>query len=157
MGLVQLDFKISGQPVGKGRPRFSKHGHSYTPQATREYEKRVRQAAWASMAKAGLKPTERRVSVIFTAFFEIPKSYSNKKRIECQAGIHIPKRPDLDNVAKIVLDGANEIAWRDDAQIWHLTAFKRYCDEGQEPHVSVRVQWDDPNISSQDHIVPANV
>lgn len=151
MGLVQLDFTVSGQPMGKGRPRFSSHGHSYTPSKTREYENRVAAAAWAAMKQAGLEPSPRRMSVIITAYFEVPKSYSKKKRAECEAGIHIPKRPDLDNVAKIICDGANEIAWIDDAQIWHLTAFKRYCDDGQEPHVAVRVQWDDPNMNNQDH------
>jgi len=151
MGLVQLDFTVSGQPVGKGRPRFTGHGHSYTPLKTRQYENRVGAAAWAAMKQAGLQPSPRRMSVIITAYFEVPKSYSKKKRAECEAGIHIPKRPDLDNVAKIICDGANEIAWIDDAQIWHLTAFKRYCDDGQEPHVAVRVQWDDPDMTNRDH------
>jgi len=155
MGLVTIDFRVDGQPVGKGRPKFTRNGHAYTPDKTREYEKKVQQAAWRVMSERTIIPAKRRVSVILACFFEIPKSWSKQKRIEAQCGLHIPSRPDIDNLAKAILDGGNQILWTDDSVVWHLAAFKRYCDEGQEPHVQVKVQWDDPNISNQDHIVPA--
>ena len=33
-----MTFTIEGQPQGKGRPRFTKSGHAFTPQATKDYE-----------------------------------------------------------------------------------------------------------------------
>jgi Holliday junction resolvase RusA-like endonuclease len=157
MGTVTVEFRVEGDPVGKGRPKFTRSGHTYTPEKTRLYEKKVKQAAWAAMAKQKLTPATRRVSVILACYFAVPKSWSKRKTLEAQCGLIIPSRPDIDNLAKSILDGGNEILWTDDSVVWHLAAFKAYCDEEQEPHVRVKVQWDDPNVTNQDHIVPANV
>lgn len=149
MAIQTVQFTVDGQPVGKGRPRFSVRGGravAYTPDKTRAYEEKIRQAAWVAMAKAKLKPTDRRVSVIMTAFFEIPKSYTKKQVVQCQAGILIPKRPDIDNVQKAVMDACNNVVMLDDGQVWHVTAFKRYVDFGQEPCLNVKFQWDDGSI-----------
>ena len=96
------------------------------------------------MQTARLQKTDRRVSVIITFLFEIPKSYSKAKRVECETGSRIPGKPDIDNLCKSILDGCNDIIYSDDAAVWHLSAFKRYCDVGQKPHTHVKVQWDEP-------------
>ena len=72
MSIQSCEFVVSGQPIGKGRPRFTKTGRVYTPQKTKEYETRVRNSAWAEMAKQRLKPSERRMSVILQSCFERP-------------------------------------------------------------------------------------
>lgn len=33
-----ISFTIEGVPVPKGRPRFTRSGHTYTPDTTRKYE-----------------------------------------------------------------------------------------------------------------------
>ena len=38
---MRVEFTVPGIPVGKGRPRFMKNGHTYTPQKTRDYEDKV--------------------------------------------------------------------------------------------------------------------
>lgn len=38
---MKIEFTVPGAPVGKGRPRFMKNGHTYTPQKTRDYEGKV--------------------------------------------------------------------------------------------------------------------
>jgi Holliday junction resolvase RusA-like endonuclease len=45
----------------------------------------------------------------------------------------VPTRIDLDNIAKIITDGANGIAWEDDRLIHELTLKKLYG----EPRVEV--------------------
>ncbi len=141
--LQTVEFKVMGAPVGKARPRFTRSGHVYTDPKTKDYEKSVGQAAWVAMLKSRLRPTDKRVSVIMSHHFKIPKSYSKAKVIACQAGSIIPPTYDLDNLAKSILDGCNKIVWDDDASVWHLTCFKRYCDVDVEPHTQVRIQWDD--------------
>ena len=37
------------------------------------------------------------------------------------------KKPDCDNIAKIVLDALNKIAYKDDAQVAELSVKKRYA------------------------------
>ena len=47
------------------------------------------------------------------------------------------KKPDVDNVAKIILDGLNCIAWDDDTQVVDLSVSKYYS---EEPRVSVMIE-----------------
>ena len=39
------------------------------------------------------------------------------------------KKPDSDNIAKIVLDSLNKIAFDDDAQVVELTVIKKWTEE----------------------------
>lgn len=145
MTIQTITIRIDGQPKGKGRPRFTSKGRAYTPTETKEYEKKIQQAAWVQMASARLAASKRRCSVIVEAVMEIPKSYSRKRIIEAQAGVIIPPRPDIDNILKAALDGCNKIVYDDDAQVWHISGFKKYTDVGQIPHLSIKVQWDEVN------------
>ena len=47
------------------------------------------------------------------------------------------KKPDLDNVAKIVCDALNGVAYKDDAQVVKLTVHKRYS---ERPEVAVEIE-----------------
>ncbi len=49
---MKVEFTVPGVPVGKGRPRFMKNGHTYTPQKTRDYENKVVQC-WKSQSGKG--------------------------------------------------------------------------------------------------------
>ena len=40
-----------------------------------------------------------------------------------------PGKPDVDNVAKIVMDSLNELAYLDDRQVNFLSIRKQYCNE----------------------------
>lgn len=143
MSIQTVTIRIDGQPKGKGRPRFTSKGIAYTPKETKEYEKKIQQAAWVQMASQKLDVSNRRCSVIVEAVMEIPKSYSRKKILEAQAGILVPSRPDIDNIIKAALDGCNKIVYLDDSQVWHISGFKKYTDVGQIPHLAIKVQWDE--------------
>ena len=38
MELIKVEIEVSGQPRGKGRPRFTRNGHTYTDAKTKEYD-----------------------------------------------------------------------------------------------------------------------
>ena len=86
-----------------------------------------------------LFPTEIRTETVFDdayvaanilAFFEPPKSISKKKREDMLTGKIWPaKKPDSDNIAKVVLDALNGIAYHDDTQIIKLSVTKAYKEE----------------------------
>lgn len=76
------------------------------------------------------------VALIITAFYKIPLSASKAAREKVLAGERPTKKPDLDNIVKIVMDGLNKTAYSDDKQVVILTAGKKYSDE---PHVTVEV------------------
>ena len=106
---------IYGNPRGKGRPRFAfKGGHAYTDAATTEYEGRVLKA-WK--CENNFTFTDKApISVYIKAYFKVPTSLSKKKKAEL-FGEPCLKKPDADNIAKILLDALNGCAWTDDSQI----------------------------------------
>ena len=117
---------MDGDPVGKGRPRFTKGGRAYTPKRTKDYEARVRKAYIESNGPYfGKQP----VSVCITMHFQIPKSVSKKKRA-AMIGAPCLKRPDVSNCWKAIEDGCNGVAFEDDAQIAEIHASKMWSEEG---------------------------
>lgn len=71
------------------------------------------------------------------AYYPIPKSTSKKNREMMIDGFLLPtKKPDLDNVAKVVCDALNGIAYHDDTQICRLALYKHY---GETPRVEVEI------------------
>lgn len=118
---MKVEFTVPGIPVGKGRPRFTKDGHTYTPQKTREYEDKVVQC-WQYQSGKGFAAGVP-LKAIVTAFFTVPKSTSKKKAAALDGAPHI-KRPDADNVAKAILDALNGHAYNDDSAIAALTVWK---------------------------------
>lgn len=94
------------------------------------------------------KPYEGELRAEIIATFEIPKSYSKKKKEELLPGsVEIDglqtggkgytHKPDCDNIAKIILDALNGLAYKDDSQITALLIFKEY---GEQAKVSVEVE-----------------
>ena len=128
--VMSLAFELPGEPRGKGRPRFSSRGgfvKTYTDAKTRDYETRIREAAAKAMAAAGLEPTDRPVSVRIVMASCPPISWSKKRRLAALLGQELPKKPDLDNVAKCVLDALNNVVYQDDVQVWRLVVTKLYA------------------------------
>ena len=72
-----------------------------------------------------------------TAYFPIPQSASKKKQAAMESYSIMPtKKPDTDNIAKIVLDALNGLAFYDDAQVVDLTVMKLYS---RTPRVTVHI------------------
>lgn len=133
-------FRVEGQPVGKARARtVARHGfvQSYTPQKTRDYEAKVRDA----YIKAGGEMfPDGPLGVLITAYFEVPKSYSKKNADACRAGKIKPTgKPDLDNIAKLVLDALNGVAFKDDSRVCKIFMVKLYTPKFHEPGLSVHI------------------
>lgn len=123
----------NGPPMGKQRPRVCK-GHAFTPAKTVAYEKLVKSVYHLK----GLPALTGALEVNITAYFPIPKSTPKKYLQGMKEGTtyHI-KKGDADNVAKIILDGLNGIAYEDDGQVSILHIVKRY---GEEPRVEVKLK-----------------
>ncbi len=142
--MYEIELEVSGQPIGKGRPRFTKVGHTYTPQKTKEYERRIHAAVWAEMAKHNIDQTLRPVAVEIIAFMDIPQSWSKKKRLEAEYGAISPMtKPDVDNIAKIALDGLSGTIFADDKQVTSMKVKKTYCHPDRGPVLYISVSWTD--------------
>lgn len=81
------------------------------------------------------------VAVEINAYFQIPKSYS-KKRVQeiAESGEPPSKKPDCDNIIKIILDALNETAYTDDKQVIDVRCRKHYAAPGECGRVEV-VLW----------------
>ena len=64
-------FIIDGEAVAKGRPRFTRRGHTYTPKKTADYEKHIKAELIEQQAKPFEKETPFRQSV-YTQLLKIP-------------------------------------------------------------------------------------
>jgi len=135
-----IKMTIPGPPRGKGRPRFTRTGHPYTPAETRTYEKEIGLRYKEAARQEHQGPAEYMegpVAVKIVACFPIPKRATKKEREAINRGQLSPtKKPDVDNVVKAVLDGLNGVAFRDDAQVCVLNVIKLYS---TEPRVTVLV------------------
>jgi len=121
------EFEVPGKIVGKGRPRLNSYtGTVYTPTRTKDYETLVEQ--YFLLKYPRFKPFEGRVQVEISANFEVPKSAKKaEKELMLENKINPTKKPDIDNIVKIVLDAMNGIAFKDDTQITKLQVEKSYA------------------------------
>lgn len=119
-----MKFTIPGAPVGKGRPRVTKWG-THTPEKTVLYENLVKLCYQDQCGKY----TEKPLYAVLKIYYGIPKS-TPKKHIEpmLNGKIRPCKKPDIDNVCKIIFDALNGIAYKDDTQIVQLHATKFYAE-----------------------------
>ena len=115
---------IEGKIKGKARPRVF-NGHGITPKDTVQYENWVK----ICYKEQDGRYLEGSVKATITAYYKIPKSYTKKRIKAINEGLEFPtKKPDVDNIAKIILDSLNGIAYKDDSQIVNLTVIKKYTD-----------------------------
>lgn len=136
---MKKEFTIPGEPTGKGRPKFSRQGNfvrTYTPEKTANYENLVK---LEYERQCGGKPFPKDIPLymVIEAFCSIPKSASRKKAVQMIDGqIRPTKKPDADNIVKIIADSLNDIAYHDDSQIVSCEVHKYYA---ENPHVKVTI------------------
>lgn len=118
---------VEGKIKGKARPRFNtKTGRAFTPGDTITYENWIK----CCYREQSGKWLEGAIRARIEVYYKIPKSYTKKRVQAIGDGLEMPlKKPDSDNIAKIVLDSLNKIAFDDDAQVVELTVIKRWTEE----------------------------
>ena len=131
------EFEVPGKITGKGRPRVNTTtAIAYTPAKTKEYEELVKQYFFIKYRR--INPLEGRIKINITAYFSVPKNTSKKQEENMLNNTISPtKKPDIDNIAKIILDALNKLAFKDDNQITKLEIEKKY---GTEEKISVKVE-----------------
>jgi len=131
---MSVTFSVAGQPVPQPRPRVSTAGgfaRAYVPGKHPVHA--YREAIAAAARGAGLTATGDVLNVVIDAVFERPKSHLRKAGVKPDA----PKlpRPDVDNIAKAVLDALQDVMG-DDSLVGRLVVEKSY---GPEARTTVRV------------------
>ncbi len=144
--MKSIKFSVPGKPFGKQRPKFSRAGQyvkTYTPNETTSYENWVRMM-YSNAAKGRMFPDGAMLDVRIIAYYEVPKSVSKKKRKEMlEHRIRPTKKPDWDNIGKIICDSLNLVAYHDDSAVVDAQVRKFYS---ENPRVDVTIRVVEPGI-----------
>jgi Holliday junction resolvase RusA-like endonuclease len=131
---MKITLTIPGEPMGKQRPRVCKFG-TYTPAKTVNYETFIKEIYAMQRHEQQLQGA---LLMEVKAYFSIPKSAKKGDVLGMVEGKIRPiKRPDWDNVGKIVSDSLNGLAYHDDSQIIAAIVQKYYSDI---PRVEIEIQ-----------------
>lgn len=136
-----IKFIVQGRPQGKDRPRFRKVGNyvsTYNTKSTTEYEKLVKLSAIEQCKDQLNKEYTGLVKMSIKAYFKPNKGISKKQHDLLIGQSHL-KRPDLDNIIKIICDGLNGIAYKDDNQVAIIKAEKVY---DNKERVEVEIEYE---------------
>lgn len=114
-----MRFEVAGEVIGKGRPRFTRQGRTYTPKKTLDYERAIKRKC-SYLSKKSLR-------IKICAYLEVAGSHSKVKKSKMLMNLlQCTKKPDVDNIVKVVLDALNKVAYQDDTQVVELVAIKRW-------------------------------
>lgn len=132
-------FTVPGKPQTKARPRFTRRGGVYTKKETVDYEKTVRTCFSAATTQEDyLIKKDGPILVCIDAYFPIPISWTKRKQLAAKDGMYPhTSKPDFDNVAKIITDALNGLAWKDDSHIVSATVRKAYS---ENPRVEIIIR-----------------
>lgn len=126
---MKISFTVEGEPFGwqrAGQNRYT--GAVYTQGKTRKHEQLVA-LAYKTAAQGFVFPKETYVALRVIAYMKIPKSTPKAKREKMLSGkIRPTKKPDWDNLGKLVSDALNGVAYHDDKQVVDASVRKFYSD-----------------------------
>lgn len=130
MSDVQI-FTVMGEPRGKQRARTYRHGNftkTVTPEQTVVYENLIALEYRRQCCDFRFNDKEM-LAIVIEAYFSIPKSVSKKNRVMMiERALRPVKKPDGDNIIKVVCDALNGLAYHDDAQIVDMVVRKYYAE-----------------------------
>lgn len=123
---------LVGKPVAYARARHVRGSrHVYNPRAGEmDLARMLTRSQWS-----GRPIEDMGVHVRLLFVMPMPHAWSKKLKLESEGAPH-KGRPDIDNLAKFVLDVGNGILWTDDCHVCVLEARKIY---GREPRTEILV------------------
>lgn len=125
-----IEFVVIGKVQAWQRPGRSKSGIRFTPEETRSWKQQI------AITALKYKPNELwtgPIAMNLEFFFPKPKSYSKKVKA------HITK-PDVDNLAKSVIDSLEGIIYKGDQQIVECIIKKSYIESNvSSPMVYIKL------------------
>ena len=142
MWKLQYQGILQGPPVAMGRPRFTRTGRAYTAQTSRTYkEEQVKQLLIAKGEQ--WTPLDGILKIQITFIHPRTKRLLRVKGELPQGRIWRPKKPDIDNLIKMVLDIITQSdIWVDDNRVVCLSCEDYYAGEMEEAHTLFSIyQW----------------
>lgn len=143
------EYQVTGEPKGQPRPRaFARRmgakfvARVYDSDVADEWKNEVRRATGFVVNKCGIKMEPARAFSVGLHFqFKRPPSHLTSKGVlKSGALFEFTKKPDLDNLAKAVLDAITDtnLVWFDDSQVTQLALSKAWTNG--ESGLQVRIE-----------------
>ena len=130
---MSLSFRVYGMPVAKGSMRAFMHNGkpilTTTAKGLGEWSQKI-------AAAANGRTTQMQSPARVELTFYLPRPKTLKKSI-----VYPAKRPDIDKLARAVLDALTGIAWHDDAQVTYLCAMKVYASDKAPPGAQIDIEY----------------
>ncbi|ALF01437.1 RusA-like Holliday junction resolvase [Mycobacterium phage Enkosi] len=155
----QLRLFVPGKPAPQGSKDFKgfakpregeKRGKAILVEssaAVGPWRERIALAAADAMLAAGLPVLDKKFPVTASLSFVMPRPSGTPKSYTPPA----VKRPDLDKLARAVLDGLTDVCWLDDSQVDDMHCRKVLAQIAQQPGVHIRLAspgWGDEAIAA---------
>lgn len=137
-----VTFIVPGKPQGKARAKTYHNKNmgfttTVTPDQTVLYENFIKEC-FLQKSKGTFYEKGTPVSLQITARFLPMSSVSKKRRKEMLERKELPlKKPDIDNIVKVVADALNGVAYHDDTQIARVESIKIYADSKEGLEITV--------------------
>jgi crossover junction endodeoxyribonuclease RusA len=131
--MTTIAFTVPGKPAPQGSKRHV--GRGIMVESSKElgpWRERVALAAHNAMLAQPLLSG----AITLTLDFVMPRPKSAPKRSTPPA----VKRPDVDKLARAILDAITDVIIADDSQVVDLRATKRLADLGETPGVAITVE-----------------
>lgn len=140
MVIRQFFFSVAGTPRPQGSKRVVRGRLLEASRHVAAWREAVRQAATEAMPD-GYEPHDGQVEVSLVFLMPRPKGHVGARGLRPSAPTSPLGRPDVDKLARAVLDALTGVIFRDDSQVVLLTASKEYAapDIGGEPGVHIGV------------------
>lgn len=130
-------IRAYGTPIGQGSLRTftSKAGRTFVTSDSKKM-KPWRQDVADLAREAGARIRLGAVHVLITFYLPRPTAKRRNKRLI----VHPDVKPDIDKLARAILDALTRIAWKDDGQVTDLSIRKTY--ETSEEPIGARIAVD---------------
>ena len=152
--LTSISFTVPGKarPKGSWRPMVSKTtGKVFVKPNSKDeqfWAGMVAHAAKEAIWKNGeAPPMDMPVSVVIQAFFDRPKSHyrtgKHADELRETSPLSCTSKPDIDKIARSVLDALTGVAYAEDSLVYSIVARKFWADGGPSAFTLVSIEWDD--------------
>ena len=131
-----LTLAIPGTPVAQGSKRHVGGGRMI--EMNKDLHPWRRDIAMTAVEQ-NAEIRDGAISVTLDFYFTRPRGHFGKRGLRPSAPARPSVRPDIDKLARAVLDALTGIAFRDDGQVAELVCRKHYAAEGKPPGVTVEI------------------
>lgn len=141
--MKEIKFTVYGKPLAQKRHRHFSRGKFTQIYDPSSHDKTDFQKVLLQMKSENniTEPLKGDLSMKIVFVFERPKSHYRTGKysgeIKESAPTEHTKKPDLDNLAKFVMDSMNKMIFHDDSQVHNLLLIKKYSDPGEEEYTEI--------------------